>query len=66
MKSAPASAKNLNPSLSTILPAPTFTVSPYFSLINLIVFACQAEYPSLESIHNTSAPASTKAGTLSA
>jgi len=27
-KSAPASAKNLNPSASTTLPAPTFTLSP--------------------------------------
>ena len=32
IKSAPASAKNLKPSLSTTLPAPILTLSPYVSL----------------------------------
>ena len=63
-KSAPQSARNLNPSASTTFPAPTFTLSPYLSLIHLIVNFCQSENPSDESIQSTSAPASTRAGTL--
>ena len=42
-KSAPAWARNRNPSLSTTLPAPTFTLSPYFSRIKARVCACQQE-----------------------
>ena len=65
MKSAPASAKYLNPSLSTMFPAPIFTLSPYVFLTNSIVFFCHTEYPSDESIHRISTPASTNAGILS-
>ena len=43
MKSAPASAKYKNPSLSTTLPAPIFTSSPYCSLTYSIVFFCHTE-----------------------
>ena len=64
-KSAPFSAKNKNPSLSTTLPAPIFTVSPYLFLTKSIVLFCHSEKPSDESIHKTSAPAFIKAGILS-
>ena len=65
IKSAPASAKYLNPSLSTTLPAPILTVSPYFFLTKSIVSFCHIEYPSDESIQSTSTPALIKAGILS-
>ena len=39
-KSAPAFARKRKPSLSTTLPAPTFTVLPYFSRINARVCSC--------------------------
>ena len=64
-KSAPASAKKLNPSSSTTLPAPHLTLFLYVFLIQAKVSFCQSEKPSLESIHNKSAPASISAGTLS-
>ena len=65
IKSAPAFAKYLNPSLSTTFPAPIFRSSPYFSLTKSIVFFCHTEYPSEESIQIISTPASTSAGILS-
>ena len=64
-KSAPARARKRKPSRSTTLPAPTLTVSPYFSRMKSMVFFCQTEYPSEESMHRISAPASTRAGTRS-
>ena len=42
-KSAPASARKRKPSRSTTLPAPTFTVLPYFSRMKSRVFFCQQE-----------------------
>ena len=65
IKSAPACAKYLNPSASTTFPAPILTLSPYFALTKSIVFFCQTEYPSEESIQIKSTPASTNAGILS-
>ena len=66
IKSAPHSAKKRKPSRSTIFPAPTFILSPYFSLIHVMVIFCHSLKPSEESMHRTSAPASTSAGTRSA
>ena len=54
----------MKPSASTTLPAPIFTVSPYFSRTNAIVLFCHSVKPSLESIQRTSAPASISAGIL--
>ena len=65
-KSAPACAKKRKPSRSTTLPAPTLTLSPYLARIQLMVRLCHSEKPSEESMHSTSAPASTSAGTRSA
>ena len=58
-KSAPLSAKKRKPSRSTTLPAPTLTLSPYVPRTHSSVFFCHSEKPSDESMHSTSAPAST-------